>query len=95
MKYEDIKRLFIFTPIRKMYGDSDRFTVVKLKNGKNYRISRLNYYNDTRELLEKNCINTIYKKDFIYLVKYIIKLFLKFLLIFILCVLMMRLMGLF
>ncbi len=94
-KYEDIKRLFFFTPIRKMYGDSDRFTVVKLKNGKYYRISRLNYYNDTRELLEKNCINTIYKKDFIYLVKYIIKLFLKFLLIFIPCVLMMRLMGLF
>ena len=94
-KYEDIKRLFIFIPIRKMYGDSDRFTVVKLKNGKYYRISRLNYYNDTRELLEKNCINTIYKKDFIYLVKYIIKLFLKFLLIFIPCVLMMRLIGMF
>ncbi len=94
-KYEDIKRLFIFTPIRKMYGDSDRFTVVKLKNGKYFRISRLNYYNDTRELLEKNCINTIYKKDFIYLVKYIIKLFLKFLLIFIPCVLMMRLIGMF
>lgn len=94
-KYEDIKRLFIFTPIRKTYSDPDRFTVVKLKNGKHYRISRLNYYNDTRELLEKKCINTIYKKDLIYPVKYIIKLFLKFLLIFTLCVLMMRLIGMF